>query len=128
MDKDGKIDILVLEDAPERRKWFRETFKGCHIRCTKTVLSTIKKIKLNKFDLIFLDRDLGDEKESGDDVAYEMMVQKLAKDAVIVIHTVNPVGQQTMKKCLDKYHKNVYAIPYTQLLNMRKEDFGVSSV
>ena len=117
------INIFVLEDEIERIKWFESTFNDCSMFITCDVDDACLKLKENKYDLIFLDRDLADSTKSGEDVARIMEKDKLNTDACIVVHTVNPVGRINIKKCLDSYHNNVNFIDFTQLKKLKRKDF-----
>jgi len=118
-----KINIFVLEDAPERRQWFLSTFADCDITFSDRVEDSLDKIRTGQYDLIFLDRDLGHPKENGEDVAWCMKEEKLAKNACIVIHTVNPRGQRNIKKYLESYHDNIHMIDFPKLRKMHRSDF-----
>ena len=120
----NKLKIIVLEDEFERRKWFNNIFFSDNITFTITSKKTIQCLESEKYDLIFLDRDICDLKDSGEKVALEMMKRKIQLNSTIVIHTMNPNGQEAMKNYLDKTHKNVYVIPYTELIKMKRKDFN----
>ncbi len=119
-----KLNILILEDEIERRNWFSKIFFQDDIIFCFTSKEAIHCLKVESFNMVFLDRDLGDKEDNGEKVALEMMKQKLNLGATIVIHTMNPNGQESMKSNLEKYHKKVYVIPYTQLIKMKREDFS----
>jgi hypothetical protein len=122
----GVVDIFILEDCPERIKWFRMTFGDCNLCITKDVKTACDEIRTKDYDLIFLDRDLGHPKENGEDVAWVMKEEQLAKSACIVVHTVNPRGQRNIKKYLESYHKNFHVISFVQLRKMKRSDFNMS--
>jgi len=122
----GVPDIFILEDCPERVKWFHKTFGDCNLCITKDVKTACDELRTKDYDLVFLDRDLGHPKENGEDVAWVMKQEKLAQKACIVVHTVNPRGQRNIKKYLEEYHKNFYVINFTQLRKMKRSDFSMS--
>ena len=115
--------ILILEDDKERSKWFLETFADCDLTFTKRVPQALSCIRGSSYDIIFLDRDLGQPKENGEEVAWEMKREKLASDSTVVIHSVNTHGQRAMKKYLESYHSNVHVIPFPKLMKMKRDDF-----
>ncbi len=119
-----KLNILVLEDGAERWTWFNKIFFHDDVTFTFAVERTIQCLKEESYDIIFLDRDLGNTEDNGEKVALEMMKQKLNLGATIVIHTMNPNGQESMKNYLEKFHKKVYVIPYTELIKMKRKDFS----
>ena len=117
-------NILVLEDAPERIKWFKTTFGDCNLIFTDNIHVACDELRNNVFDLVFLDRDLGHPRgENGEDVAWAMKNEQLAKTACVVVHTVNPRGQRVMKKYLGTYHDNVNMIDFTKLRKLKRSDF-----
>ena len=127
MDK-GVYDIFILEDSPERIKWFRQTFGDCNLVFTDDIETACDELRTKDYDMIFLDRDLGHPRgENGEDVAWVMKEEKLAKNACIVVHTVNPRGQRNIKRYLGQYHNNVNMIDFTKLRKMKKEDFGMTA-
>ena len=120
-------EIFVLEDSPERIKWFQMTFGDCNLMFTDDVKTACDELRTKDYDLIFLDRDLGHPRgENGEDVAWVMKTEELAKSACVVVHTVNPRGQRVIKRYLGEYHNNFYVIDFTQLRKMKREDFGVT--
>ena len=120
----GVPDILVLEDSDERINWFQQIFEDCNIVYTKNVKTACDELRTNKYDMVFLDRDLGNSKEHGEDVARIMKEEQLAKDALIVVHTVNPRGQRNIEKYLKQYHGNFHIINFAQLRKMKRSDFS----
>ncbi len=121
----NKLNILVLEDEIERWKWFNKTFFNNQddITFVDSSKKAIEYLKNEDYDLVFLDRDLGNTKDNGEKVALEMMKQKLCLRATIVIHTMNPQGQESMKSYLEKNHV-VEVIPYTELIKLTRKDFS----
>lgn len=123
----GVIDIFILEDSPERIKWFKTTFGDCSLTFTDDIKEACDELRTKDYDLVFLDRDLGHPRgESGEDVVWVMKEEKLAQNACIVVHTVNPRGQRVMKRFLEEYHTNFYMISFDQLWKMKRSDFNMS--
>ena len=118
--------IYIVEDAPERMEWFRKVFHDCEIYHTMNVEQACNDIEENEYDIIFLDRDLSHPKFTGEDIAWHMMEKQLAQKSAIVIHSMNTRGQRNIKKYLEKYHSQVYVIPFSQLRKMKREDFQLS--
>ena len=117
------MNILILEDAPERIEWFKQTFEDCNLVFTQDVVTACNELRTNKYDLIFLDRDLSHPVENGEEVAWVMRQEQLAPNACVVIHTVNPRGQRVINRYLSDYHTNFHQIPFTNLRKMRRSDF-----
>lgn len=118
------LNIFILEDAPERVSWFQSTFHDCKLSITDNVEQACAILRSGSFDLIFLDRDLGHPRYNGEDVAWVMKNENLGRNSCIVIHTVNVRGQRVIPRYLQDY-PNVHLIPFPQLMNMKREDFGL---
>lgn len=121
------MKIYIIEDNEYRIKWFKETFKDSQIEWTNKIPQACKDIKNNKYDVIFIDRDLGHSLETGEDVIKYMVKNELAKNAIIIIHSVNLRGIE-MKKKLEKYHKNVHHINFFNLRKMKRNDFKFENI
>jgi CheY-like chemotaxis protein len=97
------MKILVLEDNEERIKWFKRKLEPfCDLTMFSNAELAIEKIKEEKFDVIFLDHDLGgkvyvdsNEPNTGYQVA-KIIPNTINKDSYIIIHSLNPVGIQNM--------------------------------
>ena len=70
----------------------------------------IRKLKANRYDVVTLDHDLGEEK-TGYEVACWLewnIIMKDYKAPVIRVHSANPVGRNRIKQCIasiEKYRK-----------------------
>lgn len=121
----GVYDVFVLEDSPERIKWFKMIFSDCNLIFTKDIQVACDELRTKDYDMIFLDRDLGYPRgESGEDVAFVMKEEQLAQNSCVIIHTINPCGRKIMKEYLESYHDNVNIINFFKLRRMKREDFG----
>jgi CheY-like chemotaxis protein len=109
------MNILIVEDNEDRIKWFETEFKGI---AALTVVKTAEKgkyyVNLQKWDVIFLDHDLGDrvyvnseDENTGYQVAKEI-VKSINKDTPIVVHSYNPAGVKNIMGIL----KHAAAIPF----------------
>lgn len=114
------MKIYIIEDSEYRINWFKETFKDSQIEWTDNVSQACKDITNNEYDVIFIDRDLADTTETGEDVIKEMVKNKLAQNAIIIIHTVNIRGEE-MKRQLTVYHQNVHHINFVSLKKMKSD-------
>jgi CheY-like chemotaxis protein len=103
------MNILVLEDSPERIKVFKEHLDG-DITFVNDSFSAIKLLKDNTYDIIFLDYDLGDKtKGSGAICAHFLAAKEIASRTII--HSMNLVGVSRMKMILP----NAEVIPFHEL-------------
>ncbi len=96
--------ILVLEDSPERIKWFERNFNKVNFYFCKNVNAAWGLLHIQKFDTIYLDHDLGEDAQTGYDfakiLAEEIREGRVSNDPVIYIHTSNPAGADSMKSVL----------------------------
>lgn len=96
--------VFVLEDDPERQKQFRHRLLGANLTTVADVESAKSALEKAKFQVIFLDHDLGGKamapSDPDGDNGYALarwMVERLAggymqPPLVIVVHTLNPIG------------------------------------
>lgn len=69
----------------------------------KTVDECIEKLKLGYVEILSLDHDLGENKETGYDLVKYMIEHDLYPTKAIFLHTMNPVGRENMYKTLIRY-------------------------
>ncbi len=114
---EDKPRILILEDNPMRIDLFRRFVGGkARFQIFETAWPAIKALQTFKYDLIFLDHDLGGQQMVTDDkingTGYDVakaLANTLNKDTQVVVHSCNPVGAKNMMAVLnDKTH----AIPF----------------
>lgn len=116
-------NILVLEDSLERIKAFRECFIGKTVTYTDQADVAIEAVEKTKWDMIFLDHDLGgklfvdsEEKNTGYQVA-RLLPETINKDTPCILHSMNWVGSLKMHKASPD---NTYRIPFPKLLSILK--------
>lgn len=93
--------IFILEDNSERIKKFKRELIGHEVIITEDVESAKTYIN-NKFDLLFLDHDLGGQEmvKSGDGTGYEIakeLAETINKDTNCIIHSCNHAGARAMQ-------------------------------
>lgn len=99
--------ILILEDNDYRMTKFRRELIGHRIDHAKTVKTCVEFILANKYDLIFLDHDLGGkemvnstDEETGYQVAVFIASFGENKKTPCVTHTCNPAGADSIVNVL----------------------------
>ena len=96
--------ILVLEDDLNRRTWFENNFNNVDFYFCTTVEAAEGLLHLKKFDIMFLDHDLDENKKTGYDfakiLAEEIRKERITNNPTIYIHTSNPAGADNMKAIL----------------------------
>lgn len=109
-----KIKILILEDNPERQEEFKKNLVGHNVEIVDSSKIAIDKLKSEKWQLLFLDHDLGGQVyvESGDNTGYEVAKfleeNKHHMPSNIVVHSLNPVGAKNIIDALP----NAIHIPF----------------
>lgn len=99
------MKILILEDNADRIFQFKKKLVDHEVTITDKPKECIKHLKLNKWDFIFLDHDMGNIFEKpGEGTGYE--VAKWISDNPdkapdkIFIHTMNNIGAASMMQIL----------------------------
>ena len=121
IDKSKAQAVLVVEDDSFRIEWFERQFAGIpFLFITKDVDEAITLIRLIKFDMIFLDHDLGDFEEvldaqfagqpepTGLDVAKEIP-GTVNQETECIVHSMNPTGAANIIKA---HPHNTTHIPF----------------
>ena len=87
------MDILILEDTPERMLQFMDRLKDHHVEICNTPKACIELLRTRTWDWLFLDHDLGPRVGEGYEVAdwLEEHVERYPKFGT-VIHSQNTVG------------------------------------
>lgn len=121
------MDILLLEDDPQRILWFQGRAGRHTMHITQRVAQAIDWCKQRQYDLICLDHDLADHHYEGlfkgyaeplESTGYDM-AQYLAGDARrqtnarILVHSVNLTGAIRMTEALKG--RRVMRTPFTML-------------
>ena len=98
------MKILLLEDNDERIQQFKDWIPSLDIAITAE--EAINLLKANKYDLIFLDHDLGgkvfvdsSEFNTGYTVA-RYMRENLILSGMVIVHSHNVVGAANIKAVL----------------------------
>jgi len=122
IDREMEMKVFILEDDPQRLEWFEDTFGKENIHSAGQVEQAYDMLKTNSYDVIFLDRDLGNPYETGEDLAWAMQEEEMAVDTPVIIHSSNDRGQRIIKRYLDKYKTNVQGIKFNKLASYTKEE------
>jgi len=115
------MKILIVEDNIQRLSWFINEFADCEIIIAKDAETGKKYVIAEKCDVIFLDHDLeffkndpkglgfcpSDYFNTGYQVA-KLIPDSINKKALIIIHSMNPVGASNIKTLLPQAHRMVF--------------------
>lgn len=119
------MKILIVEDDFTRIKMFKSWLIGFDYDVCEDADPAIEKVNNEKYDLIFLDHDLGgrvfvdsNDKNTGYQVA-KAIVNSINKDSFVIIHSLNPVGAEKMANILPNSMKRQFGTFY-----MYKSDEG----
>jgi len=100
------MKILILDDDSVRQREFSRRLIGEDVAHTFTAKETIDQLKLNIYDILFLDHDLGGKINvtSGEGTRFEVAEwikeNPDRKPHHIIIHSYNPIGAKNMQQCL----------------------------
>jgi len=101
------IKAFILEDSEERAKTFRSALEGWDITLCSACVDALKHIMETKFDIIFLDHDLGgkvfvpqtDKEASGYPVA-QAIPGSINKETPVVVHSWNIPAAKSMVEAI----------------------------
>ena len=123
--------IFILEDDHERIKTFRRKLIGHEIVVTETAQDAINTLgterdamdRASRFDLIFLDHDLGGEqmvatagRNTGSEVV-RWMVLEMGKAPLVIVHSLNTPAAMEMQAKLCDAGFDCHRIPFTKLVH-----------
>jgi len=121
-----KLDILVLDDDHRRLSMFREWCAGHRGVFVETAQQAIAELQEKKFNVVFLDHDLGGEvyvTSKREDCGMEVVRQivdghtKVSEHTFVIVHTLNHVaGQEMVDKLKDKGIGRPMKISYLEIL------------
>jgi len=129
------MNILVIEDNPERIKWFRTQFNPSdQVWFSIDSKSAIKLISEVDFDLIFFDHDLGGEQNvnssnenTGYQVAKYMREKNYNMTAKVIIHSLNRYGALNIKSLIPSSKICPFSL-LKHIFDINKENFGIDVV
>jgi CheY-like chemotaxis protein len=100
------MKILIVEDSQDRIAWFETALEKHELTISLDAATGKAAVASTKFDVIFLDHDLGGEQmvdsrneNTGYQVAKTITTSKNS-DTPVVIHSYNPVGAANMQSVL----------------------------
>ena len=110
------MNILILEDWQPRIDKFKERLMGHDVYFTDKPKEAIELLKVNNYDLLCLDHDMGGVFEApGEGTGYEvaLWIQQHPDRAPrkILLHTMNNVGASAMMLALGRADIRATYIP-----------------
>ena len=102
------MNVLIVEDNPDRIKIFRRNLAGSTVVHTDQPKKAIQLLRDKDWDVVCLDHDLHPDRpyeESGPGTGFEVAAwlsenpNRMPRHGVY-LHTLNPVGAQNMKAVL----------------------------
>ena len=120
------MKILILEDNLERIEKFKELFKNQELVICIHALAAYNACLNDEFSVMFLDHDLGgriwtdsSEENTGYQFVKLMIENQKQKNALIYIHSMNPIGANRMLNLLlDNGYDGIW-IPFN-LINLEE--------
>lgn len=117
------MEIFILEDSAERIKFFKKTLESKHnLTFSDNVEEAKKLLQVKKYDVIFFDHDLDNKvfvSSNDPNTGYQLakwIEEKGMRFDQVVIHSLNPVGAERIKKRAENFSDNVEKIPFTVLI------------
>lgn len=123
------MKILVLEDSSERNKYFSRVFLNQELIITNNINSFTELISQLKFQVIFLDHDLGGHQmvessnyNTGFTATKLINESKQNDKSLIVIHSFNNIGAKNMYDNLINHEGQVIralymSTPFTKIIS-----------
>ena len=117
------MDILILEDDINRTIQFYKMFEGNDTQIVESPDECIQKLKDFKWDVLFLDHDLGGEiycpsdDKSGYKVAKWLEEFPEYKPTKIFLHSMKPIGRQNMKNAIPEAVELPFAFLINKMIN-----------
>ncbi len=106
------MTFLFLDDDDDRHRAFIERSKPHEVFMCRSAGTAIKKMRRTKFDVVFLDRDLG-ALANGAFVAEAMTkLPKSKRPERVVVHSQNPLAVFDMVKPLQDAGYHVIRAPW----------------
>jgi len=111
--------ILILDDDDNRHEQFAKKYASENLVHVHTSTDAIDELKINKFDYVFLDHDLGGTimSSSGPGTGYEV-AEWIANNEngiplkAVILHSLNPPGRKNMYNVLYSKGVNVMESPF----------------
>jgi len=125
--------ILILEDDQRRIDAFNEKIgERCIVEIVKTARLAIQCLTMQKYDVVFLDHDLGGEtyvdpsnENTGSGVVRWMLKNVgFVEDPDIVIHSMNTPAAEAMERDLKTAYGFVYRVPFPALIKTLPESLN----
>lgn len=93
------MKILIVEDNAVRQQCFKRSLKGCALTFADTAREAQHALDEEQFDVIFLDHDLENPRETGHDVALHLR-ETPNSHALVIIHSMNiPATRRVAAVC-----------------------------
>jgi len=118
-----KIKILILEDNLERQEQFKNNLIKHDVELADSAKDTINLLTNEKWDVLFIDHDLGGQVyvPSGENTGYEVAkfleANKQHMPKNIIVHSLNSVGAKNILAALP----NAIHIPFVWTEKKLKE-------
>ena len=116
------MNILFLDDNPERQKAFKRKITTAIIVATSQACIEALSIEDMEWDMVFLDHDLGGEEMVGSDrddcgmAVVRWISQNEPFIRHIIVHTMNPPAGVEMERSLKDARYKVSRIPFSTMI------------
>lgn len=100
MTETNVIKVLIIDDEKYRHDWFSEHLRkivGIEVYNVMNGASALTLMRLNKFDLIFFDHDLGDDLDGSRIATTVLMESEYNRPSAVWVHSQNWHGAQNIE-------------------------------
>lgn len=116
-----RMKIFILEDNQQRIEWFQDFFDQISddVKYVTTAEDGKQMVTSEKFDVIFLDHDLGGQvyvDSQNDNTGYQVALKMIngQQECPVVVHSLNSIGANNIVEYLNTnaYKNNVVRAPF----------------
>ena len=110
MSRPPTLRVLVVDDDPERREYFRRRFRSAVL--ATNYAEAVNALAGERFDLVLLDHDLRDRARNGQDIAFWMRRLPQRRRPKVIIHSTNTRGSFAILVQLKSAGFEVESVPF----------------
>lgn len=115
--------IFILEDNKERLVAFKELYKTLSVTFCDNVKDAMRICMSEEFEILLLGHDLDDrvyvdsnEENTGYQFVKKLVESGKQKEALIYVHSLNPIGANKMVNLLHNYGYDGIWSPYNLMM------------
>lgn len=114
--------VLVVDDDITRLDRMKATIlksEDMEVYYAATTQMAQDFLKWQKWDIVFLDHDLGEQDGSGYTIAQAVIDSpRFGPPYQVIVHSMNPVGAENIMKLLKGHIRELHRIPFSTLIKL----------